>query len=180
MHNYTIEALRNYKTSIIGNDDTTTNFLVDYYDKLSDEEAVFIASKCMHPREARKIILKYEFTNRRMEPKDMDMNTFIKEARKLIYRYQNKAGGYNIEDIDWLLYKPNSDTNRHKRYELKDDEIILENSITLNNLYQEDDKEYVDRLTELLNSLSDNIDVRKYIIETKDDVAWIIIKCKKK
>jgi hypothetical protein len=144
--------------------------------KMHLEEKKLFIFKCLDEKNINLILLKFELDNFCPETvKNMEFTNFIKIAKKYINRYQYDAGGFLIEDKIWNLY-----TSESEEYNLEEKEIIFENSLFETNLNDSETIEFIEKLTNLLNKISDNIEVTKELVQSKkESLVWILLRCKK-
>jgi hypothetical protein len=143
---------------------------------IDSEELKTYVLKCMTPIEMRNQLLKFELKHYNPEPKEMSLDEFAMCAQTILDRYQNKAGGFMFEDKLWKLHTPKS-----KKYSLLSNELIFENTTS-------DSKEAANmkknsffvQIKNILNKLTLNIRVtHKVIYSYRDDIYWVVLKCKK-
>jgi len=135
------------------------NKLKDLLIKTSDE------------KEIKRKLLSFELKNLKPKKKNMKLMEYKKEAKKILEKYQWKAGGYNLDDIEWNIH-----TIESTEYDVKDNEILLENTIISNNL-NENEERYLHLITKRLNNISTNIRAKLRYKKTKDSIYYILIWC---
>jgi hypothetical protein len=141
---------------------------------MEETELHQIISKCMTSSELKHFLLKYEMKYWIPEKKEMTLKQFIKEAQKLLYRYQSRAGGFLLEDRKWTLH-----TKTSLKYHLKSNMILFENTISEDFIYDLETREYTQDLIDILNRLSSNVTVSMHSYHSpRDELYWIILKCK--
>jgi len=141
--------------------------------KMNNEEKKILISKCLSETEINKILLNFEMKNLDIKSEEMDLKTFQKKAEFYLLRYQHNAGGYLIEDREWIVY--NSKSND---YNLDINSIVFENSLFESNLSDKETLEFINDLSILLNKISNNITVNYELLQSKkESLVWIIIKC---
>lgn len=151
---YQFEAKRNYSNDNDLCDESVLNYISSNYDTFDDSELEKVALKCLSQNSLKQIILKYELKHYRSEQQDMNLTQFKSEALKLLQRYHYKAGGFLLEDPDWIVYEyPNY------QYELQENEIVFINTINRTDVDNEETDQYLNLLTERLHSLTKNIKV---------------------
>ena len=152
------------------------SFLNKNLKKMNLEEKKSFLFKCVDEKTINKLLLKFELEN--LIPKtnnNLTLKEFSKLAKNIINRYQYNAGGYQLEDKEWNFYDTNSED-----YSLDNNEILLENSIYEDNINDSETTGFIDNLTNLLNKLSDNIDVKYEMVKSKkESLVWTLIKCTK-
>lgn len=123
----------------------------------------------------RKILLEFEFYNMKIETTNDNFEKVIEICENILNRYTYYAGGCRLEDKNWVKY-----IKGDKKYELKDNEIIFENSIP--SIYKDDyetDK-FLKQLNKLFGSISEKIKSDCLLIECERmNIHWIIFVIKK-
>lgn len=143
-------------------------------DSLTDDEIRNLFQKCYNTNKMKRELLRWELKYKKIEPRDLTLQEFIKEADFLIDRYQSKAGGSLLEDRRWILHDGKSE-----KYPLLENEIIFENSISAIDSYDVGTSKYIKYLVNILDKLSTQIRVSLKIIESREDsLVWVCIKCK--
>ncbi len=141
------------------------------FDKLTNEELVEMANICRTENEHKRKLLCFELKYFREKPRSMTLEEFKENAIRILKRYQSKAGGFKIEDSEWLIYSVADVDDNHL---VMDNELLFENSICK---CDEDDIEtnrYLDMIIDRLNSLSNEIDVDLHF-NYLDSLVWIRI-----
>lgn len=172
---YEIENLGVYNTFKFKTDDNDLALYIHtHLDTMSEQELKMIANKCIHENMLKSLVLKYEMKHWNPEKSKMTLSDFTLCAKKLLFRYQSRAGGFLLEDREWIVHSHTS-----KKYELKKNEIVFENTLSSDYTFDKEVREYIFDIITLLNKLSDNIKVslHKYIAD-RDSLCWIILKCK--
>lgn len=154
-----LEKYKNYNNKIKLLNKEEESKLAEYinknYNTMDEIEMKMIALKCMDINDIKKHILSFELENYIQEPVEhMELTDFIKQVKKIFIRYQCKAGGFIIEDIEWTIHK----TGSHD-YDILENEILFANTIAV---CDEDDIElenYFNNLLPRLNSVAKNITV---------------------
>lgn len=167
-----LESLRNYDNIKQDNENQSlAKFLHD--NNLSEEEQRSFVAKCLTPIEIKKILLRYELKYYKPVPSECNLKQFAKTASELLRRYQCKAGGFEFEDVDWIVHDKSS-----SEYGLKKEDLWFENSI--NRLDQQNDEviDYMDKLKEKLSLINPMIKVEYYFQNTKN-TCLVFIKCQK-
>ena len=93
-----------------------------------------------------------------------------KQAFKIINRYHWKAGGFKIEDSEWILHKHDS-----KLYDVLSNELLFENTLDRSDVDDEETERYMDHLTRHLNYLSKNIEVEYRYKNTKEKIVRVLV-----
>ncbi len=135
------------------------------YEKMTDEEMRSIVSKCMTMKHIKHILLKHELHNKKYEIRDMNIDEFRFIIKKLLHRYQSKAGGFKFHHRIWRIV-PN------------DGHINFENDIHVNNIHDYETVEYMRGLLTLFNNISKNIEVRLLTkLNDRDKNVLVILQC---
>lgn len=139
---------------------------MNYFDKLSIHNKIVSEFKLNYE------LLKFQLTYLIPDEKITDFEKFIKETEKILNFYQWKAGGFLCEDDKWTLYR-----HGNHKYDLKENEVIFDNSVkTINNSDIEVYK-YIKSLHNLLQKMTDSFKIKfRYIDDDYDDITWIIIR----
>ena len=157
-------------------DNKNALFLNENLKKMNLEEKKSFLFKCVDEKTITKLLLKFELEN--LIPKknnNLDLKEFSRIVKNLINRYQHNAGGYQLEDKEWNYYDSKSED-----YSLEENEIIFENSIFEDNINDSETIDFINNLTNLLDKLSDNINVNYEMVKSKkESLVWILIKCNK-
>lgn len=158
-HLHQIEKCKNYNNKIykIKEDEkkTLAEYIYQHYDTMDETEMKILAVKCLEQNTIKKILLSYELANYHEEPVEhMSLNDFINKAQQILLRYQCKAGGFNVEDTEWVVYKAGS-----TEYEVMENEILLVNTIAVCDEEDDELEEYLEYLMKRLNSIAKNITV---------------------
>ena len=136
-------------------------------------EKNMLLSKCISDKKMDIELLKFELKYLPVNKVDhMEINNFKSVAKTLLKKYQWKAGGYHIEDIDWIVHKKGS------KYSLSENQLVLENTIDTMDCHSEEFINFMKKIHNILDNTAKNIDVRiKYETSKTDSLTWIIIKC---
>ena len=142
-------------------------------DECSHGDLLDLHNGCMTENEYRRKLLAYELKYFRREPKEMTLDEFKDAAFDVFNRYQSKAGGKLIEDIDWIVYT--SDDDAPGRVVMKN-ELLFENSIPKCDSEDKDTNKYLKLIVEQLRSLCTDV---KVDLRFKDDhkITFIWIWC---
>nr|QBK88486.1 MAG: hypothetical protein LCMiAC01_01630 [Mimivirus LCMiAC01] len=145
------------------------------YDGMSMDEMRNTVASCMSDKHVKRTLLNFELKYSIITPvfKKLSIEQFTKEALQILKKYQCKAGGYYIEDRDWTVHTQTSD-----EYEVKNYQIVLENSADKRNCQDNETINYLKNIVRLLNGLSNDIKVEYEIDEPeKGNIVWILIWC---
>ena len=149
------------------------SFIKNNYNKLSYEEKKSLVLKCLDEKEINAILLRYEYYNDEdLKPvKYMPLNDALSAILKIINRYQSKAGGYVVEDVDWTVIRHTDDSEK-----VKDNQILLQNTVTINEKDDGELSEYLKELEYKLGKIAENItiDIRGITME-KEKIEYLHI-----
>lgn len=147
------------------------NYIHQNYTSMDNVELKYVALKCLRENDLRYIVLNYELKHFRYVPQILTLDQFQECAMKIFHKYQHKAGGFLLEDIDWVVHKFNS-----TEYEVKWNERLFVN--TMDKLDENDNEtnEYLDLIIEMLQSMVSNIKIElREKSEKKDKISHILI-----
>jgi hypothetical protein len=132
-----------------------------------------LAITCMSDKRVKHILLAHELNYLKVEPKQMNLTDFGRCAKSILDRYQCKAGGFLIEDMEWTLH-----TYKSKEHNIKKHELVFENSVDKLDIDVDDTQIYLDQIERRLNKISTNISVTIHYKTSKSDkLVWILIWC---
>src|SRR4029078_8419630 len=94
--------------------------------KMDEIEQRKMVIKCLNMNNVKKILLNFELTHHKLIPKKMSLEEFLPICKLILERYQGKAGGFLIEDNDWVIHKPDS-----AEFEVKSNELLFVNTLDL-------------------------------------------------
>lgn len=154
---HTIEKCSNYSNNVSKYDIEKSKELAEYisvnYDTMDEYEMRRIASKCMDINAVKKNILAFELKNYvPVNEITLSLDQYKGEAFKVFHRYQCKAGGFNLEDNEWILYDKST-----PKYDVKQNELLFENTISFVDEYDDDIEEFLYYLIKRLSSIAKNI-----------------------
>ena len=168
-----LDKLKNYSCTIENNEDKTlATSIYDNFDKLDDLGRRNLLTKCLSNNEINMHLLKFELINKQNDDpeNELTLDEFEKQAFKIINRYHWKAGGFKIEDSEWIQHKHNS-----KLYDVLSNELLFENTLDRSDVDDEETERYMDHLTRHLNYLSKNIEVEYRYKNTKEKIVRVLI-----
>lgn len=174
------EALNNYgydkDKKNIKEKQKLAKYIHTHYDDMNMEERKEIFLKCLTEKKINKELLEFELRYYVEKHKPMSITEFTKKAKDILNRYQCKAGGFYIEDMDWEVHRSNSE-----QYDVKDYQVLFVNSIDKIDKNDNENLCYLKRLIKRLNSLSKEIEVEYDFFEPKKGgINWIEIWCSNK
>ena len=173
---YNLEKLRNYGLET-ENNNIDKQFMSDYlnknYDKLECEEIKKLYLQITSEKDARHGILQFELKYLRILTEEkISLNKFRKKVIGILNRYQCKAGGFDFDDIDWIIHDYSS-----KEYNLDEYEMIFENSIDEKLFFKGGENfNYLKLIIKMLKRLAKNIKISCKVKRGKDHLLWILIK----
>jgi len=167
-----IDKHDNYEL-ISNNPCDTSTFFHKNYNTMDELELRSIYNKIVPIQKIKSELLKHELLNFNIEMCDnMTLEQFKKQAMKLLYRYTCKAGGFNLDDTMWTCY---SSKSKSTDYNIKTYEILFENTIDREN-YDNEIKEFMNKIINVLNELSKNIKV-EIDHKTTGNIRSILLWC---
>jgi hypothetical protein len=147
-----------------------SNLIYSDIDKMTPEEMKVLLPKCYTDRYIKNELLKYEFYNYKHSKKSLSLDEFKVKVQSLLKRYQYKVGGFLLEDSEWRVYDQNTNY-----YAINHNCLYFENSIDSIDKEDMSTQRYLNRLTEIFNSLTDNI-TTKFKIYDRDNCSWVLFK----
>lgn len=168
-NNYGIDIEKNSKDK-----KDLAKYINTKFDSMSLQDMIELLPRCMPEKKIKKVLLEFEFKYIDLiQPKKMDLGEFIKYASNLLNRYQCRAGGFYIEDTQWIVHRQDS-----VKHDIMNNEVLFENSIDKLDFLDNETQYYIKRITYLLNSLCKDIKVDYNYKESKEDgITWILIWC---
>lgn len=141
------------------------------YDHMDEKEMRSLVNKCLEINDVKRILLEYELQYYQEKPKEISLEKFIQKAKKILDRYQWKAGGFSMEDNEWIINTKSTDD-----YHLKEYEIAFENNIYEGELESYEIQTYLGRLVSRLSKLSNDIKIKlRYLYDEKNKNVLILI-----
>jgi hypothetical protein len=130
--------------------------------------------KCLPTKQIKQILLNHELTHYQQQSvPHMSLEEFSGAAKQILDRYQCKAGGFHIEDTNWILHDFKSTDHVIKKHE-----IMFENSIDKLDAESTEVTSFLTKLHHRLSSVADNIKVDvRYKPSKHDGIVWIVIWC---
>jgi hypothetical protein len=138
---------------------TLAKYIHDNYHKMDESEMKHIVTKFLDINDVKDILICFEFNNYKVESKLMTLDEFIPIALNTFKKYY-RAGGYFLEDRDWITHKSDS-----KRFDVSANEVMFQN--TVNKLDVDDCNDFLERIVEILNNTASNIDVTFDLVKKK-------------
>ncbi|AYV84265.1 MAG: hypothetical protein Hyperionvirus20_43 [Hyperionvirus sp.] len=104
-----------------------------------------------------------------------NFDEFANFVAEILKRYHMKAGGFVCEDTEWTLHR-----NGSGKYPLKENEVIFENSLKRVHQYDSNIGAYIDDLIVFFRRhATPTLSVSYRLLDTTDDIYWMIFKIKK-
>lgn len=152
-------------------------YINEHFNDMKLNDMIKLLQQCMTEKQIKKTLLEFEFKYIDViKPRDLDLDEFVGNALKILKRYQCKAGGYYIEDTDWIVHRKDS-----VKYDVKNNEVLFENSVDKIDFLDNETQYFIKRIASILNGLSNDIDVDYDFSESKEDgITWVLIWCKHK
>lgn len=156
----------------IKNKGILAKYLYENLDKMDDTEIKNTIIKCLSNDQIKSLLLNFELENyKEKTQKEISLEDFLKKALSIIKRYHWKAGGFFFEDDEWVVHKSNS-----SKYEIKENELILENTINLIDLSDSLTESYLKNLENRLESIAENIEINlKSRSSNKSKIIYVLI-----
>lgn len=145
-------------------------YLHDNLHKMDQIEMRKIISRCFPAHRLKNLLLEFEFNNLPVHAKEqtLSLEQFSKEAEKMFIRYQSRAGGHCLEDREWIKHTTSSD------YAIREYEVLFENTVDVHDVHNLETCNYIQRLVDILDSLSTNIKVNVFYLEKKKQSAVLV------
>lgn len=144
-----------------------------YYDTMTIEDINQIIHKYMSENEMRRMILRHELKFLKMQPKYLELQQFKKEALHILRRYQYHAGGFNMDDREWIVHDKTS-----TRYDIHEMELVFENTIHMDHIKDTECAEYIQLIINRLNMMATNVKVVLHsYLSDRDQIYYILLKC---
>lgn len=154
---YALESCRDYSIDTNSNNEEK-KLLAEYinqnFNNMDENELKILALKCLGENNLKKILLNHELNYFRHEKKHMTLDQFKNKAQLIFNRYQNKAGGFLLEDIDWVVYDHTA-----TKYDINGNELLFENAVDVTDDDDTDTDLYLKNIVEMLQSLTSNIEI---------------------
>jgi len=142
---------------------------------ISDEQLLQLHNTIINPTYIKNKLLLLDLEN--YVPKNNELITkddFISYVLQL-FKFYNQLFIEYYEDNIWIIHDKTS-----KKYPLKENELVFENSISFvdNSSYNDKAEYYIKLIRNHLNKLSSKIHTSIKIIEDSDnEICWILLKC---
>jgi hypothetical protein len=142
----------------ISKDNNKTNlakYVYDNYDNMDEFEMKMIVLKCLDMNHIRSLLLNFELEHYEEKSfNSLSLEQFEEKALKILKRYHWKAGGFLLEDVEWMVHKSNS-----QKYDIKKNELLFENTVDVSDMNDDMTIRYLNSLQKRLKSLSKNIEI---------------------
>ena len=172
---YKNDLYKKYLPSKIINDKNSDTALQinKNFDNMSDNNRKQYLLNCMTKIDIERELLRYELFNlNNKEDKYDELESFISFSKKVLLRYQWKAGGFDIEDDEWELYRTN-----FKDYIVNENCAYFENTVDIHIAKEPETDIFMNNIVRILNNASSVIRV-EYLKNTdkKNSIIWIYLK----
>lgn len=128
------------------------------FHKMDETEMRLLACKILSEKQVKQILLNYELVNYvNHKKRNMTLDDFIKYFNNTIDKFQWKSGGFHLEDRQWYVYTYGS--QEHTLENLKENQVLFENSVDLLDANDLETQNYLENLTKYLSNASDNIEL---------------------
>lgn len=159
-----LESYKNYnkKISLMNTEDQTqlAEYIHNNYNTMDETEMKILALKCLEINSIKKILLSFELENYNEQPVEhLSLTDFMIKAQHILRRYQCKAGGFNVEDTEWIVHKTGS-----IEYDVMENEILFANTIAICDEEDDELEDYLNHILRRLNCIAKNI-----IVEIRED-----------
>ena len=139
-----IEKLKDYRYKENCNNIDISTGTIDLNSDLKE-----LLLKCFSDNEIKMHLLKYELINKKFELicDNLSLIEFEEKALQIIERYHWKAGGWKIEDSEFIIHRfkdlpKGLSKDLSKDYDINKNEIIFENTIDRSDLNDEETEFY--------------------------------------
>ncbi|ARF09243.1 hypothetical protein Catovirus_2_192 [Catovirus CTV1] len=169
---YKLENSNNDNNNNVKDKQRLASEIHDNIHKMNYSEKLNCYKKIITESKINRELLSYELENYVPEKKINNFTELVKTIQKYLKRYHKMAGGYLIEDNEWNLHVEGT-----KKYKLKKNEAIFDNSLKDNNVNCEETHNFMKNLVNMFSTMTDNFKVRfKYLPDNQERIYWIIIK----
>jgi hypothetical protein len=142
---------------------------------ISDEQLLELHNTIINPLYIKNKLMLLDLENYVPDSNEsIGKDDFISYVLQL-FKYYNELFVEYYEDTVWIIHDKTS-----KKYPLKENEIVFENSVSFvdNSLYNDKAEYYIKLIKNHLNKLSSKIHVSTKIIEDSDnEICWMLLKC---
>lgn len=154
--------------------DEIINLIHNDIDKINNDDvyAFHILKKIMPHNKVMKEILTFDLLNYHPNEKVNSLDELVQIAVRSFRRFQNKVGGFNIEDKDWIIVEKDN-----HRFRIKDNQKVLYNSVDKRHC----DKELVWFINNITTYIQNYADKDKFSVKytVKEDnryrICWVVI-----
>lgn len=161
----TIYDINNFREQ---NKNDFSKILFDDLQKMNSKEKLIFLSKCLTENEINKLLLQHELQYLHLDKKFFTKDEFIKECIKLLNHFLVLVRDL-FDDNEWNIY-----VMENNIYELKTNEIIIENTIHLVHSENKEIRNFMINMTRIMNELSDYKIVYKILPDKIFDICRTI------
>jgi len=148
------------------------NYIHENYNTMDETEMKIIAMKCLDINKIKHILLNFEIKNFKQEPfEQLSLDKFKLYAVNIFNRYQHKAGGFCVEDREWIIHD-----NTSKIHKVAENELMFENTISIIDDNDMETENYLLNLIKQLSYIAENIKIewkQKHVKKSKVTRVWI-------
>ena len=137
--------------------------------KLKDDDIYELSKQYINPNYIRSQLLKLEMMNYSKESKDTNVNQTVEMALDLLKRYQHKADGYEVEEVEWTVH-----TNESKEFDVMEGEVLLSNTIPICAYDNKETTNYLETMEKIFNTLSTNVSVDLRYLKKKSGGVYYV------
>ena len=171
LHKLEANGIYSYDKPHSDGDPKLAKYIHTNYNTMDETEIKNIAIQCMDINDAKHILLDYELTHYKDTPKIMTLDEFSKTALTILNRFQGKAGGFLIEDLQWTLY-----TTTTKKYEIHSNEILFENTLNICDYDDHETECFLNKIVRRLGSITSNITIDlRFHKDVKKKIVYVLI-----
>ena len=144
-------------------DESVGSYIYETYDTMGSFDLFSCLSKCMTQQHMQHLLLKYELeTYNPLPVEHLSLSQVKPLVSNILFKYTWKAGGFDIEDNEWICY----DSDSHSRYNVQPYELLFINTIHFSECYSDETLNFLKNITRRLESLAVNI---KPVLKYKDE-----------
>jgi hypothetical protein len=141
-----------------------------------DDVQMFDIIKKIVPRERLlKEILTYEFINNEQETKHKNIENILDLIKSEMKRYQNRIGGFGIEDINWIV------CTKDTRIKTKENQYAIYNTISERYSREQEFTQFMDAFISHMKKFLEedsNINISYKVIDDEyHSICWLVIVC---
>jgi hypothetical protein len=164
------------KHDIIAEPNETSLFLFKNSDHEANNVLVDLFVKCYGMTYIKHKLIQYEIKHLKLNFETISREELIELVNTILLRYKNESFRLGLEDSIWKFHDLTINTNI-KRYDLKENEILFENSIPIALSEGKEFIDFIEHLTTLFQSISIKIKVKNIMIDDPiHSIVWVLFK----